>query len=67
MQQEEAVRFQITIHHLKVGVVVFWPHVLEHADGNDPVELLVQVTVVLQPDIHVKTLTALPRHFLLFR
>ena len=67
VQQEDAVRFQIPIHHLKIGSVVFRPDVLEHADGNDPVKLFVQITVILQPDIHIEALAAFPRHFLLFR
>jgi hypothetical protein len=39
VQQEDAVRFQITICHLKIGGVVFRPHVFEHADGDNAVEL----------------------------
>ena len=39
---------------------------LKHAHGNNAIKLLVEVAVILQTDINVETLTALPGHFLLF-
>ena len=66
MQQENSVRLQVTIGDLEVGLVVLRPHVLEHTYGNNAIELLVQVAVVLKPDINIQTQTALLRHLLLF-
>ena len=65
MEQENTVWLQVSVGNVKIGSVVFRTHVLEHANGNDAVELFVQVAVVLKPDIDIQLLATCLRHFLL--
>ena len=51
---------------VEISLVVLWPHVLEHTHGNNPIELLIQVAVILKPNIDIQTQTAFLCHLLLF-
>jgi hypothetical protein len=52
-KQEDPVPGQVPVHDVNEDGVVHVAHVLEHADGDDPVELLRgHAAVVLQPEAH---------------
>ena len=66
MEQEYTFRFQITIHHRKIGIVIFRSDVLEHPHRNNTIKLVVQVTIILQQNGDIQAFTAFLSHFLLF-
>jgi hypothetical protein len=67
VQQEKTVRFDVAFYHVEIGLVIFRPDVFKHADGNNAIELIVEIAVILQQDGDIKTFAALLGHFLLFR
>src|SRR3990172_3728539 len=50
MEKEKSVVFQTFMSYIHIGLIVFIPHMLEHADGDDMIETLPQIAVVLQPE-----------------